>query len=501
MKRHTRAGHQGSDGGENPESGAVAGKPRKLSRPAERQIEAPPKNPTPLYPQVVESNPDKNSPFLADPNASSISYPSVGSAPQKSASQSSHSSTLYPAIDVTDVAANLFPEPATSSPVESSEELLVRIPGALVHLIDKQQSVELAAGEFEVVSIRQGGNVVAVLARVGDEIQWPLAEDEAAVKVDDSHYFFALRVPAPEGPETDKDDGAARAGSEDLLNYGVTFASKGQEGLLEELDGVLEQYSSFSVQKVSGKSEALDGSVARQVAPAEMESGEKKEMMEKRSAAYWTTLAPNVEDYSGSVARAIAAGTGQVIKGILWCGDVTAGSLKWGNQVLKCRMDPNAKPTEVSRDALKRMRRVKRLTKMSEKMATGILSGAVKVSGFFTSPVVNSKAGKKFFSLLPGEIILASLDGFNKVCDALEVAGKNVLSTSSVVTTGLVSHRYGDQAGEITNESLDAAGHAIGTAWAVFKIRKAWNPKSVVKPTTLLKTAAKAAASDKKKIK
>ena len=29
-----------------------------------------------------------------------------------------------------------------------------------------------------------------------------------------------------------------------------------------------------------------------------------------------------------------------------------------------------------------------------------------------------------------------------KVCDAIEVAGKNVLSTSSVVTTGLVSHRY-----------------------------------------------------------
>jgi spartin len=38
----------------------------------------------------------------------------------------------------------------------------------------------------------------------------------------------------------------------------------------------------------------------------------------------------------------------------------------------------------------------------------------VKVSGFFTSSVVNSKAGKKFFSLLPGEVVLASLDGFSK---------------------------------------------------------------------------------------
>ncbi|KDO68032.1 hypothetical protein CISIN_1g0104971mg, partial [Citrus sinensis] len=58
---------------------------------------------------------------------------------------------------------------------------------------------------------------------------------------------------------------------------------------------------------------------------------------------------------------------------------------------------------------------VKKLTKMSEKVATGILSGVVKVSGFFTGPIVNSKVGKKFFSLLPGEIVLATLDGFSKL--------------------------------------------------------------------------------------
>ena len=51
---------------------------------------------------------------------------------------------------------------------------------------------------------------------------------------------------------------------------------------------------------------------------------------------------------------------------------------------------------------------------MSEEVATGILSGVVKVSGVVTSSIVNSKAGKKFFSLLPGEIVLASLDAFSK---------------------------------------------------------------------------------------
>ncbi|KAK9987778.1 hypothetical protein SO802_028017 [Lithocarpus litseifolius] len=142
---------------------------------------------------------------------------------------------------------------------------------------------------------------------------------------------------------------------------------------------------------------------------------------------------------------------------------------------------------------------------MTEKMASGVLSGVVKVSGFFTTSIVNSKVRKEYFSLLPGEIVLASLDGFSRVCDAVEVAGRNIMSTTSIVTTRLVSQRYGEQAAQVTNEGLeaaghsigmenkqhvaneglDAAGHAFGTAWAVFKIRKAFNPKSILKPTTL----------------
>ncbi|TKY70326.1 Spartin protein [Spatholobus suberectus] len=423
----------------------------------------------PLYPQVIDSNPDAPSPLL---------HPS-------------RSSNLYPSIDYNDLVENLFTDDATaagspSAPPEATEEVLLRIPGAILNLVDRDYSVELACGDFSVIRLRQGDNAVAVYARVANEIQWPLAKDETAVKVDDSHYFFSFRVPDPDEEE-------------DLLSYGLTIASKGQEGLLKELDAVLEHCSCFSVQRVSEKAkkkgEALDGSVAKEVSPKDLESEKKKEMMEGRCAAYWTTLAPNVEDYSGTAARMIAAGSGQVVKGVLWCGDVTVERLKWGNQVMKKRISPGSH-AEVSPQTLKRIRRVKRVTKMTQKVANGFLSGVVKVSGFFTSSVVNSKAGKKFFSLLPGEVVLASLDGFSKVCDAVEVAGKNVMSTSSTVTTELVDHRYGEQAAEATSEGFRAAGHALGTAWAAFKIRKAINPKSVLKPTTLAKAGAKAAASE-----
>lgn len=69
-------------------------------------------------------------------------------------------------------------------------------------------------------------------------------------------------------------------------------------------------------------------------------------------------------------------------------------------------------------------------------------------------------------------------------------------SNSAEVNWQFVYCRYGEQAAEATSEGLGAAGHAVGTAWAAFKIRQAINPKSVLKPTALAKSGAKAAASE-----
>lgn len=463
-----------------------------------------------------------------DPNKKNSLYPRVidSNTEPTYSTPSNSSSSLYPTVDdVGDLVENLFPESTSpSAPPLAAEEVLVKVPGAILHLIDKDCSVELAFGDLVIICLRQGPNVVAVYASVGDDIQWPLAKDEAAVKVDDSHYFFSLRVPK-EGSDSDSsssdEEGEKQKAKKHrwrrskskkkknkdfdsgsgVLSYGLTIASKGQEKLLKDLDKVLEECSAFSVHEVSEKAkkegEPLDGSVAMAISPADLKTEEKKELMEENCAAYWTTLAPNVEDYSGTAAKLIAAGSGQLVKGILWCGDVTVERLKWGNEVMKQRLTSTSQ-REISPETMKRIQRVKKVTKMTESVANGVLSGVIKVSGFFTSSVANSKAGKKFISLLPGEVVLASLDGFSKVCDAVEVAGKSVMSTSSTVTTELVNHRYGEEAAKATSEGLDAAGHAVGTAWAAFKIRQALNPKSVIKPTALSKAAAQTYAAELK---
>ncbi|KAK3028479.1 hypothetical protein RJ639_040048 [Escallonia herrerae] len=168
--------------------------------------------------------------------------------------------------------------------------------------------------------------------------------------------------------------------------------------------------------------------------------------------------------------------------------------------------------SEVSPTAIRRMKRVKKLTEMSEKVAIGILSGVVKCLDSSLVQLQTPKLGRSFSAFFRGKLflppwmdsveqVLVLQFGWNldKVCDAVEVAGKNVMSTTSAVTTGLVSQRYGEQAAQVTHEGFSAAGHANGTAWAVFKIRKALNPKSVIKPTTLVKAAAEANSTKHKK--
>ena len=81
-------------------------------------------NLNPLYLEIILSNPDANSPF-------------------------SSSSSIYPSIEMTELAENLFPEDdsVSQAPIlQSSENVLVKVPGGVVQLIEKDHSVELACG-------------------------------------------------------------------------------------------------------------------------------------------------------------------------------------------------------------------------------------------------------------------------------------------------------------------------------------------------------------------
>ncbi|TVU40067.1 hypothetical protein EJB05_13515, partial [Eragrostis curvula] len=317
-------------------------------------------------------------------------------------------------------------KPSTAAGNEKEEEattekdVLLGLPDAQLHIVDRSRSHQLAAGDLSLVRVRSsaGGASLAAVALLLPPEQWPLTRDVAAVKLDATHYFFTLVVPGDPEP----------------LNYGLTFSRPDPR-----LDGLLAAHTTFKVRSVVGGGEGE--------APASREHGEG----EGEAAAYWTAVAPNAEDYGAAVARAIAAGAGHLADGILCCGEATAERLRWGRHVNQKRIQPGDADAEVSPEMLRRIKRAKKVTENTEKMANGILSLA-----------------KKVFNLLPGEIALASLEGYG--------------------TEGKLPPQR--TKGSQPNEGLGAAGHAVRARWAVFKIRQAWNPKRAFKPRALIKSTS-----------
>ena len=58
--------------------------------------------------------------------------------------------------------------------------------------------------------------------------------------------------------------------------------------------------------------------------------------------------------------------------------------------------------------------RVKKISKTTERFAKGVLTGVITATNFVSVSAIKSKAGKKLFKMLPGEVALVSLDAFGK---------------------------------------------------------------------------------------
>ncbi|XP_030952363.1 senescence/dehydration-associated protein At4g35985, chloroplastic-like [Quercus robur] len=335
------------------------------------------------------------------------------------------------------------------------QEVLLRIPGSKVHLMDEGEAVELSSGEFMIVKISDENVSLATIIKVGEDLQWPLTKDEPVVKVDAFHYLFSL--PMKDG---------------DPLSYGVTFFEQSGSNL-GFLDSFLKEHTCFS-----GSEYARNKNVD------------------------WKEFAPRMDDYNNVLAKAIAGGTGQIVRGMFKCSNAYTNQVQKGGEMIittaveekngvKLRSNSNRSAGATKKSGVnKSLKRVRKLSKMTEKLSKSMLDGIGFATGSVMKPVVKSQAGKAFLKMMPGEVLLASLDAVNKILDAAEVAEIQALSATSRATTRMVTKRFGESAGEATEDVLATAGHCAGTAWNIFKIRKAINPASSVS-TGVLKNAAK----------
>lgn len=58
---------------------------------------------------------------------------------------------------------------------------------------------------------------------------------------------------------------------------------------------------------------------------------------------------------------------------------------------------------------------MRKLSKMTNKLSKSMLDVVGVATGSVMAPLVKSQAGKTFFSMAPGEVLLASLDAVSKL--------------------------------------------------------------------------------------
>lgn len=345
-------------------------------------------------------------------------------------------------------------------------QVLLRIPGCKVYLMDEGEALELSDGDLTLFRISDGNVSIATTIKVGNDIQWPLTKDEPVVKLDALHYLFSLPMK-----------------NTSPLSYGVTFSEQ-SDGNLKLLDTFLIEHSCFSTSKLSAT---------------------------QNKHVDWKEFAPRINDYNSVLAKAIAGGTGHIVRGIFTLSNAytnqvillffflkyvclsqydfddaflvnviyifgwTDEQVQKGGETIRTRTvegtngrsitdskgnksNAATKKSNVNK-SIKRYSitiisaadcinqsyhfivgfffffdnyyvcSARKLSKMTEKMSKALLDGVGLATGSVMGPVMRSQAGKGFFNMVPGEVLLASLDAVSKLSNTVKFMQLGVFFT------------------------------------------------------------------------
>ncbi|KAL1197468.1 Protein EARLY-RESPONSIVE TO DEHYDRATION 7 [Cardamine amara subsp. amara] len=192
----------------------------------------------------------------------------------------------------------------------------------------------------------------------------------------------------------------------------------------------------------------------------------------------WKELSPKLEEYKSIVAKAIAQGTGHIIKGILTCSNSYSQKVLKGVGEITIAKEADEKSGDTSQinggdnnitKKNKNLERVEKLWNVCVMIGAIVLDGEEMVNGLIIAPVVKSTLGKALLSTAPGDVLLASLDSFNKIVGAAEAAATQSYVATTMVATKLVSESVGENVGKTTRQILETTGDLSRIAWNISK--------------------------------
>ena len=184
----------------------------------------------------------------------------------------------------------------------------------------------------------------------------------------------------------------------------------------------------------------------------------------------------------GMVAGGIEGGSKMVGSGLVASAAFLGGMFRAGGSMLTSRIQPKNKPVEVSDGVRNKVRNVNHVSKaavgVSSALVKGVRAMALSIGSSIAEVIGETGVGKKFGSGSDSnpslrackEVVVNAVVAVDTLHTALADAGRILLTDIGGTTVAVVSHRYGDEVGEVTGESLQAVGNVIQAGTNVRKI-------------------------------
>lgn len=199
--------------------------------------------------------------------------------------------------------------------------------------------------------------------------------------------------------------------------------------------------------------------------------------------------------WSEVVSNGIIVGAKWISWGLGKGAQVTSQLVEHGAKKIREKMQPNAEEAKVDPQLSENIQQIKEVT-----------GAAVKVSGYIVSTlcILTAQLGKQLSpvirqhgsKLLPEKyrngdeksqkrtddlvkVAVAGLHGFGTVFTSLEEAGRVLYKSVTKATVETVNHKYGEAAGDVTGDAMDAAGNTAKAYWNIKKL----GAKAIAKKT------------------
>ncbi|CAM6086983.1 unnamed protein product [Calypogeia fissa] len=346
---------------------------------------------------------------------------------------------------------------SSSSSIDSLQDMptgteseLVRIGGAQLYLLDEVESVRMGTGFFALIMIVHANTHLAALVAQVAEFQWPIGKDAPVLKIANLRYTFAMPG----------------------LVYGLILPDNTTLEQVQRFESYLRQYCTFEIRpeiaKAAGVSDLrLWSSVGRYVVGA------------SEGARYWTAVADDIESYSNKLIRQMQGGSkfaaNSFLKGGEWA---TLGIRQGGSYVKNISGSPAAMGSDgedMSPRMRKRVDQARRMSAVAKLLSRTVLKGAISATGHVASFLGTAISGappmRAFMSSdARREVVMASVDAFAQVVEAVETAGKSLATATNSVGTDIVQHKFGEQAGQVAQDGMGAVGNMIDSMWTLNKL-------------------------------